>query len=135
MEWQTNSWAGLVLVPPRLLKTTFNNEYNNIIPKLIRAQKAGVPDNERIQYAYEYISEPLTDLFNVSKDVIRKRIERDKLFKPLADQDIINSEVYRVLSEPHKVAVKYQSPSGTKREPGSYRIGDKSRAPALLPDR
>ena len=83
MEWQANSWAGLVLVPPRLLKTTFNNEYNNIIPKLIRAQKAGVPDNERIQYAYEYISEPLTDLFNVSKDVIRKRIERDKLLNPL----------------------------------------------------
>jgi hypothetical protein len=72
LEWQAYSFAGLVLVPPNHLKEEFE-------ACEIRAKADGLsPGSEATLW---YICEVLASTFEVSREVIEKRTDKDGLFK------------------------------------------------------
>lgn len=72
LEWQAYSFAGLVLVPPNHLKEQFE-------ACEIRAKVDGLsPGTEATLW---YICEVLSSTFEVSQEVIERRIHKDGLFK------------------------------------------------------
>lgn len=74
-EFQANSFAGLVLVPGKELRDHFRTG-------IIAARKAGMPDSTIWSDAGKaYLVEWLGRRFDVSKDVIEKRLDKDDLWK------------------------------------------------------
>ncbi|MCG2713558.1 MAG: ImmA/IrrE family metallo-endopeptidase [Candidatus Omnitrophica bacterium] len=74
VEWQADEFAGLVLVPRLVLK----NEYEIAIKEAETILKKSFEDNQSLveNIVIEYL---LTEKFNVSKYVIRRRLENDQL--------------------------------------------------------
>ncbi|MDP3041719.1 MAG: ImmA/IrrE family metallo-endopeptidase [Candidatus Omnitrophota bacterium] len=74
VEWQADEFAGLILVPRLVLK----NEYGKAIKEAETIVKKSFEDNPSLveNVVIEYF---LTGKFNVSKYVIRRRLENDHL--------------------------------------------------------
>lgn len=72
IEWQAFTFAGFVLVPPKILADRFKK----LIKKVGRFDR-GMKGEEQLYL----IGERLASEFDVSTQVIRKRIERDRLLR------------------------------------------------------
>lgn len=73
MEFHANSFAGLILVPAAELREKFFDFVE-------RAQKNGIDFDEPGTGAREFVEEQIAGIFEVSAEVIHKRIEFDKLW-------------------------------------------------------
>lgn len=77
-EFQAHSFAGLVLVPPAELRTQFATAMR-------AARQAGLPESTLSSEAGKaYIAKWLADQFDVSEQVIERRMEKDGLWVPPA---------------------------------------------------
>jgi len=72
LEFHANSFAGLVLAPPAELRARF-------LEIAARVKASGVSPNS--EAAIELIPEYVGNIFNVSADVIRKRLDKDAIWK------------------------------------------------------
>ena len=72
LESQANNFAGALLVPTEPLKS----EYAKVRK---RVEKMGVSFNELTDVAWDFVCQGLGNFFDVSKDVIRIRLERESL--------------------------------------------------------
>ena len=73
MEFHANSFAGLILVPAAEIRTKF---FDFVEP----AQTGGIDFDEPGTGAREYVEEQIAEIFEVSAEVIHKRIEFDDLW-------------------------------------------------------
>ena len=73
LEYHANCFAGLVLVPPDKLRETFFDYVEE-------AQEKGIDFDEPGTGAREVVEEQIAIDFEVSAEVIHKRIEADKLW-------------------------------------------------------
>jgi Zn-dependent peptidase ImmA (M78 family) len=73
LEWHANSFAGLILVPAHELRQAFFDDVE-------KGQGNGVDFDEPATGARELVEAHLADIFEVSAEVIHKRIEFDKLW-------------------------------------------------------
>jgi len=79
LEFQGYAFGGLILVPPPELKRLMEKNLPNI-KNLIKISKSRNIDREQyLDYAKEKIAQELAPIFDVSTEVIIKRIEYDKL--------------------------------------------------------
>ena len=81
MEWQANTFAGLVLVPPDSLK----QEYGRIVVGIREMMKnpalKRVPKGQVAEIAWEALVTQLAQPFSVSAEVLRRRLDFDG-FRP-----------------------------------------------------
>lgn len=75
-EAQANSFAGLVLVPPPLLKAAFQKAVDH-------ASTKGLELDLTSPLTQEYIASFIADDFDVSSQVVAIRLEKDKLWEQL----------------------------------------------------
>ncbi|MHB9026863.1 MAG: ImmA/IrrE family metallo-endopeptidase [Armatimonadota bacterium] len=87
MHWQAHCWAGLVLVPADPLEEAFQRHTHLVRPKIEQAIQAGLSEEEYLPSVYRLICEPIASIFQVSADVIQRRIERDELLPPLPREE------------------------------------------------
>jgi hypothetical protein len=73
MEWHANSFAGLILVPAAELRVKFFDDVE-------KGQSSGIDFDEPATGARELVEDHLADLFEVSAEVVHKRIEFDQLW-------------------------------------------------------
>lgn len=73
LEWQAHAFAGLILVPPAPLKKKFAVAIQQADEARLSIRRAG-------DVAKLYISSWLAKEFDVSSQVIEKRLEKDKLW-------------------------------------------------------
>ena len=78
-EWQAYCWAGLVLVPQRTLAVSFNAEFAKHKQKIQQALAAGLNENDYLPIVYELVCSPIANIFQVSTEVVARRIEFDGL--------------------------------------------------------
>jgi hypothetical protein len=81
MEFQANSFAGLLLVPPNHLKTEFAAGLQSLDSELDQARENGLKRRDYVQYVSEQLAYNLSPRFQVSADVITRRIQYDCLDK------------------------------------------------------
>lgn len=79
LEYQGYSFGGLVLVPPRPLAEKVKLHISDIEPLVRKAQESGIRKSAYIGNAIDSLSSILAPMFDVSQEVIIKRIELDKL--------------------------------------------------------
>lgn len=79
LEFQANCFAGLFLVPRNHLEKVFYSELKKQRKNIERAQSNGLKKEDYLPYIADLISEKLSPIFEVHKDVVRIRIEKDKL--------------------------------------------------------
>jgi Zn-dependent peptidase ImmA (M78 family) len=81
LEFQGYAFGGLILVPPKDLKKSLLENLREVNPliKICRTRK--IPRSEYLKYAKELLASKLVPIFDVSMDVISRRIEYDKLGK------------------------------------------------------
>ncbi|KJR41564.1 toxin [Candidatus Magnetoovum chiemensis] len=79
IEWQANAFAGLALVPRQMLikqvlemKPDLNSKINEINRNPLKPTK-----DDLLDFLIEYIAKKLENIFNVSRDVIRIRLEKE----------------------------------------------------------
>jgi Zn-dependent peptidase ImmA (M78 family) len=80
LELQGYDFGGLVLVPRNDLKRSFLENLEAFLPKIEKAKLAGSKRGDYLEYVLDGISTPLSREFNVSRDVIQRRIKKDDLF-------------------------------------------------------
>ena len=73
-EAQTNSFAGLVLVPPSLLKSSFKKALSHATTKGLKLDLTS-------PLTQEYIASFIADDFDASSQVVAIRLEKDKLWE------------------------------------------------------
>jgi hypothetical protein len=73
LEWHANSFAGLILVPAVELRQRFFDDVE-------KGQQDGIDFDELATGARELVEAHIADVFEVSAEVIHKRIEFDKLW-------------------------------------------------------
>jgi Zn-dependent peptidase ImmA (M78 family) len=79
LEFQGYAFAGLVLVPPRDLKKLLLENITAVNPLIKKTQAQKIPRKQYIAYAKDFLATKLAPKFEVSTDVIIKRIELDNL--------------------------------------------------------
>lgn len=79
LEFQGYAFGGLILVPPTHLKPLFKENLHKLNPLIKEAQRKGVFRERYLDYAKDNIAEVLAPLFDVSSDVMVRRIEFDSL--------------------------------------------------------
>jgi hypothetical protein len=79
LEFQGCAFAGLVLVPPRDLKNLLLDNIAALNPLIKKTRAQKIPRKQYIAYAKDFLSTKLAPIFEVSTDVIIRRIELDKL--------------------------------------------------------
>jgi len=79
LEFQGYSFGGLVLVPPRHLKEVFLSNLDFVIPDIEKAKAAGFRRSQYLEYAKSEIASKIAPVFEVSADVVLKRIGFDRL--------------------------------------------------------
>jgi hypothetical protein len=79
MEFQANSFAGLLLVPPNHLETEFVAGLQSLDSELDQARTNGLKRRDYVQYVLEQLAYSLSPGFQVSTDVMAKRIQYDCL--------------------------------------------------------
>lgn len=72
LEYQAYAFAGLVLVPTRHLKTEFQSAAE-------AAERIGFTRQGEPEAFFEYVTKKLQDVFQVSGEVIAKRLRYDRL--------------------------------------------------------
>jgi Zn-dependent peptidase ImmA (M78 family) len=75
LEWQAYAIAGLILVPRTPLK-------DRLVQATEAATKAGFSLKDNDEVAKNYVSTWLGKQFEVSSQVIQKRLDKDKLWPP-----------------------------------------------------
>ncbi len=81
MEWQANTFAGLVLVPSSCLRRGFDQSVGAIRKMMKSPALKRVPKQQITEIAWEELTTRLAAHFSVSEAVIHRRLEFDK-FKP-----------------------------------------------------
>jgi Zn-dependent peptidase ImmA (M78 family) len=79
LEYQANYFSGLVLVPSPILSRKFDEALTAMEPMKQQAKRNDVGRNAYLPYMVQLIAEELSREFEVSKDVINRRIENDML--------------------------------------------------------
>lgn len=81
LEYQGYNFGGLVLVPQNHLKTQVESHLYEVTPLIEKAKSAGLNRNSYLSYAKDHLSSILAPLFDVSTDVVIRRLEFDQLDK------------------------------------------------------
>jgi Zn-dependent peptidase ImmA (M78 family) len=81
LEFQGYAFGGLLLVPPKHLERLFLENLDRVLPLVEQAKAKGYSRKQYLNYAQERISAILAPLFEVSSDVIDKRLEYDSLLE------------------------------------------------------
>ena len=79
LEFQGYLFGGLVLVPRRHLSDPFFEKLPHILPMIDKAKQNGLIREQYLEYAVDAIASYLTPIFEVSTEVLIKRIQYDKL--------------------------------------------------------
>lgn len=79
LEYQANYFAGLILVPPSLLSRKFDEILTAMESNKQQAKRSGVSRIAYLPYMVALVAEDLSREFEVSKDVMTRRIENDGL--------------------------------------------------------
>ena len=79
IEYQGYTFGGLVLVPPINLLEQFNANLPMIEPLVDEAKQAGIPRHNYLKYAVDQMAATLSPIFDVSTDVLTRRIISDNL--------------------------------------------------------
>jgi Zn-dependent peptidase ImmA (M78 family) len=79
MEFQGYAFAGLVLVPPKELEAAVRENMKELHPSIQACREKDIPREDYLSYALDRLSATIAPLFDVSTDVIEKRIGYDKL--------------------------------------------------------
>lgn len=79
LEIQGYAFGGLVLVPRHHLKVMFKDKLSEILPMIKKAKEKGVSKESYVDVAVDKMSSVLAPEFDVSTDVMVRRIEYDSL--------------------------------------------------------
>jgi Zn-dependent peptidase ImmA (M78 family) len=79
LEYQGYTFGGLVLVPPEHLRGRFLAAMDTVNPLVEQARAKGLTRNQYADYAVAAMAEILKDAFQVSTDVMIRRIGKDDL--------------------------------------------------------
>ena len=71
--------GGLVLVQPHKLKLLFEENIEHITPLVAQARPEGLNREQYLEYAINAMASILSPKFDVSNDVLYRRIEYDNL--------------------------------------------------------
>lgn len=77
LEWQAYSFAAAVLVPRVSLKQDFRNELKLLQPKIDLIRSKGLSVESSLDYIINAIATKLIGIYNVSTDVLNKRISKE----------------------------------------------------------
>ena len=77
LEWQAYSFAAAVLVPRVSLKQTFRNELKLLQPKIDFIRSKGLSTESSQDYIVNAIATKLIGIYDVSADVLNKRISKE----------------------------------------------------------
>ena len=77
VEWQAYTFAGLVLVPRKLLKEDFVRRIDALKKKIALAKLADLPRDSYEEYVIDAIAMNLIEKYGVSKEVLVKRITKE----------------------------------------------------------
>ena len=81
LEFQGYAFGGLVLVQPHKLKPLFEENIAHITPLVAQAKSEGLDREQYLKYAINAMASILAPSFDVSNDVLSRRIEYDNLDK------------------------------------------------------
>jgi Zn-dependent peptidase ImmA (M78 family) len=81
LEFQGYAFGGLVLVQPHKLKPLFEENIEHITPLVAQARSEGLDREQYLEYAINAMASILSSKFDVSNDVLSRRIEYDNLDK------------------------------------------------------
>lgn len=81
MEFQANSFAGLVLVPTWHLSHQFDEMLESAEESIRRAKTAGYSRSAYLPRVENFIAERLGPVFEVSSEVIKRRIDAENLMQ------------------------------------------------------
>jgi hypothetical protein len=79
MEFQAYAFAGLVLVPPNHLQSEFMEILGSLNSEFDQAKEDGLRRRDYIKYVLDQLAYGLSLTFQVSTDVITRRIQYDRL--------------------------------------------------------
>ena len=79
LEFQGYAFGGLILVPTRDLRNCFDENLGTVSELIQEARSAGIDRRKYIDYAKEHMASILAPKFDVSTDVVVKRIEKSGL--------------------------------------------------------
>lgn len=79
MEYQGYAFAGLVLVPLEFLRTEFKEQLRLLKPQIEQAQSNGLSRDDYVRTVLDEIAYGLSPRFEVSTDVLSRRIEFESL--------------------------------------------------------
>lgn|SRR5574341_1770787 len=79
MDFQVNAFAGLLLVPPHHLKIHFDDNLHKTNTLIKQAKSKNIKREDYLCYAKANLSRILAPCFEVSEEVITRRIEYDHL--------------------------------------------------------
>jgi Zn-dependent peptidase ImmA (M78 family) len=77
LEWQAYSFAAAVLVPPGSLKQNFRKELKSLQPKIDFIRSKGLSVESSQDYIVNAIATKLIGIYDVSADVLSKRILKE----------------------------------------------------------
>jgi Zn-dependent peptidase ImmA (M78 family) len=77
LEWQAYSFAAAVLVPRVSLKQNFHNELKLLQPKIDIIRSKGLSAESSQDYIVNAIATKLIGIYDVSADVLNKRISKE----------------------------------------------------------
>ncbi|MBU1207878.1 MAG: ImmA/IrrE family metallo-endopeptidase [Proteobacteria bacterium] len=77
VEWQAYTFGGLVLVPRKPLKEDFIQQILSLKQKIMQAKLAELPRDSYKEYIIEAIAKNLIEKYEVSRDVLIKRITKE----------------------------------------------------------
>jgi hypothetical protein len=79
MEYQAYAFAGLILVPPKFLRTEFEEQLHLFKPQIEQAQSNDISRDDYLNTVVDGIAYILSTKFKVSTGVLSRRIKNDCL--------------------------------------------------------
>ncbi len=79
MEYQGYTFGGLILAPQNHLLEQFNLHFQMVLPLVEEAKDKGISRQNYLKYAVDQMATILSRVFDVSTDVLTRRITNDKL--------------------------------------------------------
>ena len=83
MEYQAYTFAGMVLVPAQFLRTTFNEQLRLYEPQIEQAKSNGLSRGDYVHTVLDKMAYDLSPKFEVSMNVLFRRIEFESLEKEI----------------------------------------------------
>jgi Zn-dependent peptidase ImmA (M78 family) len=77
LEWQAYAFAGLLLVPRKFLFIDFQQQINVLKDKIELVKFRNLPKDSYQEYVIDAIASKLIKTYDVSRDVLIKRIEKE----------------------------------------------------------